>query len=39
VQEKKTAVIEESVVAGLQARMRGELIQPGDESYDEARKI
>ena len=38
-QEKKTAVIEESVVAGLQARMRGELIQPGDESYDEARKI
>jgi FAD/FMN-containing dehydrogenase len=39
VQEKKTAVIEESVVAGLQARMRGELIQSGDESYDEARKI
>ena len=38
-QEKKTAVIEESVVAGLRARIRGELIQPGDESYDEARMV
>lgn len=35
----KTTVLEESVVAGLRARMRGELIQPGDESYDEARKV
>ncbi len=38
-QEKKTTILEESVVAGLRAQMRGELIQPGDESYDEARKV
>jgi FAD/FMN-containing dehydrogenase len=40
VQEKtKTTVLEESVVAGLQARIRGELIRPGNESYDETRKV
>ena len=39
-QEKiKTTVLEESVVAGLQSRMRGELLQPGDESYDDVRKV
>jgi hypothetical protein len=37
-QEKiKTTVLKESAVAGLWARMRGELIRPGDESYDAAR--
>jgi FAD/FMN-containing dehydrogenase len=39
VQEKKTTVFEGSVVAGLRAQMRGELIQPGDETYDETRKV
>jgi len=34
-----TPVLEESVVAGLRARMRGELIQPGDAHYDEVRKV
>jgi hypothetical protein len=33
-QEKiKTTVLKESAVAGLWARMRGELIRPGDESF------
>lgn len=35
----KTTGPEESVVADLQSRMRGELIRPGDEGYDEARKV
>jgi FAD/FMN-containing dehydrogenase len=40
VQDKtKTTGTEESVVADLRARMRGELIRPGDEGYDEARKV
>lgn len=34
----KTTGPEESVVADLQSRMRGELIRPGDEGYDEARR-
>lgn len=34
-----TAVLEESVVEGLRAGLRGELIEPGDEAYDEARKV
>ncbi len=32
-------VLEESAVAGLQAGLRGELIQPGDEGYETARKV
>lgn len=32
-------VLEESVVAGLRAQVRGELIQLGEEGYDEARKV
>jgi len=40
VQEDITfGVLEESVVAELRAQMRGELIQPGEEGYDEARKV
>ena len=38
-EETKTTVVEESVVAGLQSQLRGEVLQPGDESYDEARKV
>ena len=32
-------VLEESVVAELRAQMRGELIQPGEVGYEEARKV
>ena len=32
-------VLDESTVAGLQAGLRGELIQPGDEGYETARKV
>ncbi len=32
-------VLEESVVAGLRAQMQGELIQLGEEGYDEVRKV
>jgi len=40
VQEDITiGVLEESVVAGLRAQVRGELIQLGEEGYDEARKV
>ena len=39
VEETKTTVVEESVVAGLQSQLRGEVLQPGDESYDKARKV
>jgi FAD/FMN-containing dehydrogenase len=40
VQEDITfGVLEESVVAELRAQMRGELIQPGEVGYDEARKV
>jgi FAD/FMN-containing dehydrogenase len=38
-EETKTTVVEESVVAGLQSQLRGEVLQPGDESYDKARKV
>ena len=38
-EETNTTVFEESVFAGLQSQLRGELILPGDESYDEARKV
>jgi FAD/FMN-containing dehydrogenase len=40
VQEDITfGVLEESVVAELRAQMRGELIQPGEVGYEEARKV
>jgi FAD/FMN-containing dehydrogenase len=35
----KTTGVVESLVADLRTRMRGELIRPGDEGYDEARKV
>lgn len=38
-EETNTTVFEESVFASLQSQLRGELIRPGDESYDEARKV
>ncbi len=38
-EETKTTVVEESVVAGLQSQLRGEVLQPSDESYDKARKV
>ncbi|MBA2713045.1 MAG: FAD-binding protein, partial [Rubrobacteraceae bacterium] len=31
--------LEESAVAGLQAGFRGELIQPSDENYEDARTV
>ena len=34
-----TPVLEEAAVEGLRAELRGELVQPGDEAYDEARKV
>src|SRR5215210_4066067 len=34
-----TAVLEEGTVEGLRAGLRGELIEPGNEAYDEARKV
>src|SRR5688500_1774532 len=33
------AVPDESAIEGLRAGLRGDLIQPGDENYDEARKV
>jgi len=38
-EEAKNTVLEEPAVADLRARMRGELIQPGDEGYEEARRV
>ncbi len=38
-EETKTTVVEESVVARLQSQLRGEVLQPSDESYDKARKV
>ena len=32
-------ILEEATIAGLQAGLRGELIQPGDEGYETARKV
>jgi FAD/FMN-containing dehydrogenase len=37
--EDTIPVLEESTIAGLQAGLRGELIQPGDEGYETARKV
>ncbi len=34
-----TAVAEEAAIEDLRAGLRGELIQPSDENYDEARKV
>jgi D-aminopeptidase len=33
------AALMESDIEGLKASLRGELIRPGDENYDEARKV
>ena len=35
----QNAVLDESKVAGFQAALRGPLIQPGDDSYDEQRQV
>jgi FAD/FMN-containing dehydrogenase len=32
-------VLDEAAVEGLRVELRGELVQPGDEIYDEARKV
>ena len=32
-------VLEEAAIEGLRAGLRGELVQPGDETYDEVRKV
>ncbi len=34
-----SAVLEEGAVEGLRAGLRGELIEPGNEAYDQARKV
>ncbi len=34
-----TATLDEVAVAGLKTQLRGELIQPGDAAYEEARKL
>ncbi len=34
-----TPVLEEPAVEGLRAALRGDIVQPGDEAYDEARKV
>jgi len=38
-QETRTMTVEEPAVAGLRARMRGQMMLPGDEGYGEARKV
>jgi FAD/FMN-containing dehydrogenase len=35
----KTAILEEAAVLELKAAVRGEIISPGDDSYEEARKV
>ena len=35
----QNTVLDESKLAGFQAALRGPLIQPGDESYDEQRQV
>lgn len=37
--DPRIAALEESVIAGLQASLRGVLIQPGDPGYDAARQV
>ncbi len=32
-------LLQEEALEGLKAELRGELVQPGDETYDEARKV
>jgi hypothetical protein len=36
---KAGVMLNEKAVEGLRAQLRGEIIQPGDEGYDEARKV
>jgi hypothetical protein len=38
-EQTRIMAIEESVVAGLRADLRGELVESGDDGYDEARKV
>ena len=33
------AMLEEAAVEGFQSSLRGEMLCPGDEGYDEARKV
>ncbi len=37
--DTRIAALEGSVIAGLQASLRGDLIQPGDDGYDTAREV
>jgi FAD/FMN-containing dehydrogenase len=36
---KERTMLDNAALAGLQAHLQGELIQPGDSRYDEARKV
>jgi hypothetical protein len=38
-QEVQSGVVEEAQVQAFQASLRGQLIRPGDDSYDEARNV
>jgi FAD/FMN-containing dehydrogenase len=37
--DTRIAALEGSMIAGLQASLRGDLIQPGDDGYDTAREV
>ena len=37
--QSSTVVVDEATIASFKAQLRGELIQPGDAAYDEARKV
>lgn len=39
VAQSGTAAVDEATIASFKGQLRGELIQPGDAAYDEARKV